>query len=216
MPSSSDSNKEGSWRELAELEALGLLGPEERLLLDSAVKSGDALAVAARERAAKLVGAIGFAAPSSFVPAGARDRVMKAVLLHQEPQNAQIEGSHPTQIWKNWTAEQAGENPIIYKNDQDWVEIDVPGIRVRKLNVDPRARVVTMLIRMDAGTSYPPHRHGGNEECYVLEGDLRVGEKLMNAGDYQCANQGTMHPVQSTRGGCLLFIRSSMSDEIVV
>ena len=76
--------------------------------------------------------------------------------------------------------------------------------------------IVTMLIRMAPGTAYPAHRHGGAEECYVLEGDLHVGDDIvMHAGDYQRAEAGSTHPVQSTRGGCLLLLTSSLRDELV-
>jgi len=37
----------------------------------------------------------------------------------------------------------------------------------------------------------------------------------MRAGDYQRAETGSTHPVQSTRGGCLLLLTSSLRDELV-
>jgi anti-sigma factor ChrR (cupin superfamily) len=57
--------------------------------------------------------------------------------------------------------------------------------------------------------------HGGPEECYVLEGDLRVDDKTMGQGDYQFAPEGCEHSVQSTEGGCLLLISSSLSDRTI-
>ena len=75
---------------------------------------------------------------------------------------------------------------------------------------------VTMLVRMEKGTSYPSHRHAGPEECYVLAGDLEVGDQLeMHAGDYQRVERGSVHPPQTTREGCLLLITSSMHDELL-
>ena len=57
--------------------------------------------------------------------------------------------------------------------------------------------------------------HGGSEECYVLDGDLQVGVLPMERGDYQRVDGGSHHVVQSTTGGCVLFIRCSMSDELI-
>ena len=37
----------------------------------------------------------------------------------------------------------------------------------------------------------------------------------MHAGDYQRASGRSIHPVQSTDGGCLLLIVSSLRDEMV-
>jgi anti-sigma factor ChrR (cupin superfamily) len=69
---------------------------------------------------------------------------------------------------------------------------------------------------MAPGTSYPAHRHGGAEECFVLEGDLRVGADLhMRAGDFQRAEEGSVHPDQTTDHGCVLLIVSSTADEIL-
>src|SRR4029077_15255305 len=92
----------------------------------------------------------------------------------------------------------------------------IEGIDVRRLFVDEGADRVTMLIRMAPGTAYPAHRHGGVEECFVLEGDLEIGEEFeMNAGDYQRMDGGSAHPLQSTRGGCLLLLSSSRHDELL-
>jgi anti-sigma factor ChrR (cupin superfamily) len=91
----------------------------------------------------------------------------------------------------------------------------IAGISTRRLAVDVRNRRITMLVRMEAGTSYPAHRHGGPEECFVVAGDLLVGTVAMHAGDFQRAEAGTVHPVQSTRGGCLLLITSSMDDDLI-
>jgi len=72
-----------------------------------------------------------------------------------------------------------------------------------------------MMVRMAAGTSWPAHIHAGPEECYVLAGDLRVGELHMHAGDFQRAEAGSRHGVQSTEGGCTLLLVSSLHDTLV-
>jgi hypothetical protein len=36
----------------------------------------------------------------------------------------------------------------------------------------------------------------------------------MKSGDYQRAEKGTLHEVQSTEGGCLLLLVSSQHDEL--
>ena len=85
----------------------------------------------------------------------------------------------------------------------------------RRLFVDDTSGRVTMMVRMAAGTSYPSHRHGGFEECFVLEGDLQVGSEMLHAGDYQRASAGSVHGVQSTERGCLLLLSSSPGDELL-
>jgi anti-sigma factor ChrR (cupin superfamily) len=91
----------------------------------------------------------------------------------------------------------------------------IAGITVRRLSVDRAADRATMLVRMAPGTSYPPHRHGGAEECFVLSGDLHHEDRVMRAGDYELTTAGTRHERQWTDDGCLLLIRSSLSDELI-
>ena len=78
--------------------------------------------------------------------------------------------------------------------------------------VDFTRDLVTMMIRMEPGSSYSPHRHAGPEQCFVLEGDLSVGDDVMRPGDYQYAPAQSRHGVQRTDQGCLLLITSSLSD----
>jgi quercetin dioxygenase-like cupin family protein len=126
------------------------------------------------------------------------------------------------QVWKKWShchnKEAASEYPgllMVSVKEGDWQEIGIAGIKVKRLFVDPARDSVTMLVRMPAGASYPRHRHAGTEQCYVLEGDLHVGDITLHAGDYQCADMQSVHEVQYTEGGCLLFIVSSLHDELI-
>ena len=68
---------------------------------------------------------------------------------------------------------------------------------------------------MAPGSSYPCHVHNGPEQCLVLEGDLLVEDDLLGPGDYQWAEVGSRHGIQSTKQGCLLLITSSMTDEFI-
>ena len=61
----------------------------------------------------------------------------------------------------------------------------------------------------------PPHRHYDIEECFVLDGDLRLDDSVLHAGDYQRAEAGSVHGVQWTEGGCTLLIISSTQDELL-
>lgn len=91
----------------------------------------------------------------------------------------------------------------------------IEGIEAKTLFVDAARRRVSMMVRMAPGTSYPAHRHAAVEECFVVSGDIRVGERVLRAGDYQVAAEDSIHGVQSTEHGCVLFIVSSQDDELV-
>ena len=85
---------------------------------------------------------------------------------------------------------------------------------MRRLFVDRPNNRMTAMFRMAPGTDYPEHVHNGFEECYVLEGELHVGDDIvMHAGDYQRADGGSEHARQWTERGCVLLVSTSMSDE---
>lgn len=117
------------------------------------------------------------------------------------------------QHWKNWPADPADDRVLVRGRQGAWEATDIDGIEVRRLAVDERADRVTMMIRMAPGTRYPRHRHGGVEECYVLDGDLRHGAHVMRAGDYEWCATDSVHEVQWTEGGCTLLVSSSRADE---
>jgi len=130
------------------------------------------------------------------------------------------------QTWKAWpaTAPVAGSAEALGSlvpaaGDEDdatgWEATGTPGISTRRLHVDAERRTATMLIRMAPGASYPAHRHGGPEQCYVVRGELCLEGTRMPAGTYLHAAPGSVHGVQSSAEGCLLFIVSSLDDELL-
>lgn len=202
-------------RDLAALHVLGSIEAEEarryRLHLpacDVCRAEVDSLALTA--------GRLTHAAPEIAPPPELWDRVLARIRASDPPRSAPTQ--RPTQVWKDWDeAGRAGLDGLHYAPGaaQTFEATGIDGIVVRRLAVDRAKDQVTMLVRMAPGTSYPSHRHGGAEECFVLEGDLRVGDLHMHGGDFQRAEGGTVHPVQSTDGGCLLLIVSSTRDELL-
>ena len=119
-------------------------------------------------------------------------------------------------VWRNWTTPEVSMDALytLRAGEGAWEETGIDGIDVRRLFVDEANNRMTAMFRMAPGTSYVPHRHDAAEECYVLDGDLHVGEELvLHAGDYQRAEAGSLHGEQWTEGGCLLLITCSLHDE---
>lgn len=95
----------------------------------------------------------------------------------------------------------------------DWEESGIPGVRIKRLFVDSKKRRMAALLVMDAGATFPPHRHKDVEEFILLDGDLSVDEEtVMKVGDYLRAESGSRHGPQSTKNGCLLFLSASIDD----
>jgi hypothetical protein len=66
--------------------------------------------------------------------------------------------------------------------------------------------VASMLIKIAPGATLPDHGHGLDEDCFMLEGDMFLGDVLMRAGDYQWAHIGGQHVgISSDTGGLFYF-----------
>lgn len=89
-----------------------------------------------------------------------------------------------------------------------WIAIG-PGLEKKHLYQDPQTGLESCLIRMQPGATFEAHYHANAEECLVLEGDLRIGDVQLKAGDYQVAAPGTHHPVLSSRNGAVLYVRGA-------
>ncbi|MEB2363831.1 MAG: cupin domain-containing protein [Bryobacteraceae bacterium] len=152
--------------------------------------------------------AIGLAAPGVKPPPGLRTKVLSAI------RRATAEVPHGPQVWKNWPGSPAGSLHVVRQGEGDWENVRA-GVMAKSLYVDPERDIVTMLVSMQPGSTYVPHRHAGPEQCFVLEGDLHDGERVFRAGDFQCAKAGSVHNAQWTESGCLLLIVSSLNDELL-
>ncbi len=195
--------------ESAALYAVGAMTREETLAFEARIVDGD-LPVTDELRALDAVTrALGALVPEIEPSSKTREAVLRRAVAGEDDG-----GSH--QVWREWESSRFDADALftLAASAGEWEDTGIEGIEVRRLFVDRQANRMTAMFRMAPGTSYVPHVHDGPEECYVLEGDLHVGEDLvMRAGDYQRAPAGSRHPVQRTEGGCLLLISSSLHDE---
>lgn len=191
--------------------ALGALDPSDEERLRAHLETGCTICGAELARASETALELARGLRPVPPPPALKDAVLAS--LGEQPAPAR------TQPWRDWDSTgEAAPRPVLdptflTSTEGDWEPTGVDGITVRRLWVDRERDHMTALFRMDPGTSYFPHRHAGAEECFVLEGDLRVGERTLRAGDYQHAPEGSVHGVQSTADGCLLLISGSLLDE---
>jgi anti-sigma factor ChrR (cupin superfamily) len=207
-------------RETAALYVLDSLGPDEArayrlhvLLCDVCRREVESLARSARDLA--------LLAPAQAPRHELWERVV-ARIRTADRRDAPRAGTAATpdrgQVWKGW-ADSAGIDRagflFVGSTENGFEPTAFEGVEARRLFVDRANDRVTMIVRMKAGARYPGHVHAAAEECYVLAGDLHVGDRRMHAGDYQRAEAGSTHPVQSTDEGCVLLLVSSLHDEMI-
>jgi quercetin dioxygenase-like cupin family protein len=205
--------------ELAALHAAGALEPAEERALEDRLAGGDA----ALAREVALLGGVADALGALVDPVHPEARTREELLAFaRRNPPASVATQHAPHrellrrpVWRSWSPDRPERGMVTrLAHEGDWEETGVPGVRVRRLVVDRDANMMTAMFEMAPGSSYVPHVHDGPEECYVLRGDLRVSDDLvMRAGDFQWCPAGSRHGTQRTESGCLLLVRSSLSDE---
>jgi anti-sigma factor ChrR (cupin superfamily) len=197
----------GKISEKAALHALGLLNETEAREFADHLSQGCEVCHAEVQAFQETAGMLAVAAPLRKPPSRLK-RVLTERISGSSSPASQL------QPWKFWGAEASEELHVVRRDEGVWTTI-AGGVYAKRLYADPGRDRVTMLIRMDPGSTFPSHRHGGPEECLVLEGEIRVGDLVLRAGDYQCAPLHSVHEVTRTDTGCLLLIVSSQHDQLL-
>lgn len=104
---------------------------------------------------------------------------------------------------------------VIREGEGRWRPTPFRGVTSKTLYFDRETEMATNLLRMEPGATYPAHHHSAVEQCMVLEGDVRLDDVVMKAGDYSRNDAGSDHREISTIHGCLLLLVSSMKDELL-
>ena len=91
-------------------------------------------------------------------------------------------------------------------NDDRWLPHAVPGIKMKILALNKQRGYATLLLDVTPGTRFPPHHHGGAEECYVLSGSLFTCGRRLAAGDFVHADARTDHGELWTEEGCQVIL----------
>lgn len=66
----------------------------------------------------------------------------------------------------------------------------------------------TVLYRLQPAATFAAHGHSEQETCWVIQGEILVGDHLVQAGEMHVAEAGCDHPEITARTEALLLIRS--------
>ena len=99
---------------------------------------------------------------------------------------------------------------LVRSKQVEWKPLNEPGVTgvyVKALLFDETTqRAPTILLKFDAGATYPAHNHPAGEEIFVLEGDIKLGKDHLQAGDYLYTAPHDKHAVWSQNGCVVLLI----------
>jgi quercetin dioxygenase-like cupin family protein len=107
------------------------------------------------------------------------------------------------------TMAQPYANITVHSSAVGWVDV-APLISVKTLFESADGKGV--LFRFEPGARLPAHGHDTDEECIVLEGELRIGDDMIvRAGDFHLARKGIPHGEMTAPLGALFYIRTGAS-----
>jgi hypothetical protein len=114
-------------------------------------------------------------------------------------------------------ANETGKSPLLSPPEPsakpEWEEV-APGICCKLLATDAEKNRVSMLVRLAPGTDYPPHRHAGLEELYLIHGELMINDKKLYPGDYNRAEADSVDHRVWTETGCTCVLITSTEDHL--
>ena len=96
-------------------------------------------------------------------------------------------------------------------SEPEWEEV-APGIECKLLARDVERNLISMLVRLAPGASYPPHTHAGAEELHLLDGELWIDERKLFPGDYNYGPPGASDERVWTETGCTCVLVTSTKD----
>lgn len=180
--------------EQASLYVLGALNQTEARAFEEHLEAGCETCEAELRPLQSVVTALGLAASGIEPPAGARAKLLGRMA------NASITQTPQPEL-----------NPFftLRANEGEWQELSA-GISIKQLFVDDQKNTVTSLFKFAPGAHAPFHKHGGVEQCLILEGDFHFNDDIYGPGDFTCAMPGSIHDdAYSERGALLLIVAAA-------
>jgi anti-sigma factor ChrR (cupin superfamily) len=112
-------------------------------------------------------------------------------------------------------AEDTGKPPVPMPPrrwaEPEWEQV-APGIQCKLLSTDTERHLVSMLVRLAPGASYPAHTHAGPEELHLLDGELWIDGRKLVAGDYNYCASGSGDDSVWSETGCTCVLITSTRD----
>lgn len=137
--------------------------------------------------------------PTPTVAHAVKQRLLARVRA-EEAANTAVTAAPPCEPGaEGWTTVRADEG--------EWRPF-LPKVQIKVLRREED--ILTYLLKLEPGAAVVPHDHPVDEECLVLEGEARIGELVVRAGDYHLAPRGKPHGMITSETGALLFLRGAV------
>jgi anti-sigma factor ChrR (cupin superfamily) len=185
-------------QELASLYALGALSAPERQAFETELSGNHELQALFRSLQSAIA-TVAAATPAVALPPGLKDKVLRRVDAVEAAKSAVRPG-----LSFAFGASQSG-----------WKQLPIPGAFIKLLSLDRERGYAVLMGKLEAGTRYPAHVNAGPEDFYILTGDLVIGDRKLNAGDFHHADAGSQHEENYSVEGCTLIAVLTTNDPLV-
>lgn len=95
---------------------------------------------------------------------------------------------------------------FIETDKMDWQATESPGVFYKSLRYDKETKAGAVLIRMDAGSSYPEHIHTEGEDFFIVKGELIIGHTVYPEGSYVYSPPQSRHYPRTDKGALLFAV----------
>lgn len=102
---------------------------------------------------------------------------------------------------------------LISSSQGNWKPTGVEGVEICMLRQN-ETNGGSALVRMRAGARFPKHNHPGGEEVYVISGQMKVGDQVVQAGDYLWTDPNQVHDAKAIEE-TVFFVSSPRGIEIL-
>lgn len=195
--------------ELAALYALGALTQHEARTIETMLAERNNVLADEIASFESVAAELAFAADES-VPSPAVRKTLLARISDTEPAHS----SFGKEFHLPFAANDFSQMFSLRANEGEWLELG-PGLTAKTLFVDQTRGTVTSLVKMAPGGALPPHRHKGEEQFYVLEGDCYVHGARLGPGDFHRAAPGSVHESTYTIEGTTFLLIAPADYEIL-
>lgn len=130
------------------------------------------------------------------------------------PLDSQLKNALKQKVMQQIKAACPSGGITVRANEVDWLHI-TPQLSIKILSQDTEKKVQIAYWRLQPGGIIPPHSHHNDEECLVLEGDIRIGDHTLFAGDFNIMKKGSNHGPITTVGGALLYLKHDIPNNLL-
>jgi anti-sigma factor ChrR (cupin superfamily) len=187
-------------QELASLYVAGALTPAEQEAFEAELRNNAQLRELVRGLS-KGIESLASASPTVPLPAGLKNKVLERI---EEKERGKAMASALT-----------GFRFLAASDQKGWKQLPVPGAWIKLLSLEPDRGYAVLLGRLDPGVRYPAHTNAGPEDFYILTGDLHIGDRKLNAGDFHHADAESLHEESYSKDGCTLLAVLTTNDPLV-